>query len=103
MGSKVALRSLRGNLCQLNADDPQSVEFRANVGPLGVIKSSADAEVTAAALDFMERVLELGNYADDIVEHDSRVGQLLDKIDDLDVTDNALVMDFTDNGAETFT
>jgi arylsulfatase len=91
-----------------------------------------DQEVTVAALDFMERAVKadkpffvwwnstrmhiwthlkaeskgktgLGVYADGMVEHDAMVGQLLDKLDELGVTDNTIVMYSTDNGAEVFT
>ena len=41
-----------------------------------------------------------GLYADGMVEHDGHVGQLLDKLDDLGITDNTIVMYSTDNGAE---
>ena len=41
-----------------------------------------------------------GLYADGLVEHDGHVGQLLDKIDDLGIADNTIVMYSTDNGAE---
>ncbi len=146
-----------GNLYHLNAEEepenvdyPKDDDFRENFGPRGVIKSSADGsiedtgplsrkrmetvdeEVTAAALDFMDRAHEQGKpfflwwnstrmhifthlksesigvtgqgiYADGMVEHDGMVGQLLDKIDDLGIADNTIVMYSTDNGAETFT
>ncbi|MEP2027442.1 MAG: arylsulfatase [Paracoccaceae bacterium] len=146
-----------GNLYHLNAEEepenidyPKDDEFRANFGPRGVIKSSADGsiedtgplskkrmetvdeEVTAAALDFMDRAHEQGKpfflwwnstrmhifthlkpesvgvtgqgiYADGMVEHDGMVGQLLDKVDELGIADNTIVMYSTDNGAETFT
>lgn len=145
-----------GNLYHLNAEEepenpdyPKDPEFRKNFGPRGVIKSSADGsiedtgplsrkrmetideEVTAAALDFMDRAHEqgkpfflwwnstrmhvfthlkeesegvtgLGVYADGMVEHDGMVGQLLDKLEELDIVDNTIVMYSTDNGAETF-
>lgn len=145
-----------GNLYPLNAEEepenpdyPKDPEFRENFGPRGVIKSSADGsiedtgpltrkrmetideEVTAAALDFMDRAHEqgkpfflwwnstrmhvfthlkeesegvtgLGVYADGMVEHDGMVGQLLDKLEELDIADNTIVMYSTDNGAETF-
>ena len=45
----------------------------------------------------------LGIYADGMVEHDAQVGQLLDKLDELGIADNTIVMYSTDNGAETFT
>jgi len=41
-----------------------------------------------------------GLYADGMAEHDGHVGQLLDKLDDLGITDNTIVMYTTDNGAE---
>ncbi|HET7718254.1 MAG TPA: arylsulfatase [Bauldia sp.] len=44
-----------------------------------------------------------GVYADGMVEHDAMVGQLLDKLDELGIADNTIVMYSTDNGAETFT
>jgi arylsulfatase len=37
-------------------------------------------------------------YADGMVEHDQHVGQLLNKIDDLGIADNTIVMYSTDNG-----
>ncbi len=44
-----------------------------------------------------------GIYADGMVEHDGMVGELLDKLDELGIADNTIVMYSTDNGAETFT
>ncbi len=41
-----------------------------------------------------------GVYADGMVEHDGHVGQLLDKLDELGIADNTIVMYSTDNGAE---
>jgi arylsulfatase A-like enzyme len=41
-----------------------------------------------------------GVYADGMAEHDGMVGQLLDKLDNLGITDNTIVMYSTDNGAE---
>jgi len=41
-----------------------------------------------------------GLYADGLVEHDGHVGQLLDKLDELGIADNTIVMYSTDNGAE---
>ncbi|GAM75068.1 choline-sulfatase [Vibrio ishigakensis] len=40
-------------------------------------------------------------YADGMLEHDDHVGILLDKLDDLGVADNTIVIYSTDNGAET--
>jgi arylsulfatase A-like enzyme len=42
----------------------------------------------------------LGVYPDGMVEHDGHVGQLLDKLDQLGIADNTIVMYSTDNGAE---
>jgi arylsulfatase len=44
----------------------------------------------------------LGIYPDGMVEHDGQVGQLLNKLDDLGVAKNTIVIYTTDNGAETF-
>lgn len=145
-----------GNLYHLNAEEepenpdyPKNPEFKKQFGPRGVIRSYADGEiedtgpltkkrmetiddeVTAGALDFIERahnankpfflwwnstrmhvnthlkpasegVTGLGVYADGMVEHDGHVGQLLDKVRDLGIEDNTIVMYSTDNGAEIF-
>jgi arylsulfatase A-like enzyme len=42
----------------------------------------------------------LGIYPDGMVEHDGHVGKLLDKLDELGIADNTIVMYSTDNGAE---
>lgn len=49
-----------------------------------------------------EGVTGQGIYADGMAEHDGHVGQLLDKLEELGVEDNTVVMYSTDNGAETF-
>ncbi|MGB5630869.1 MAG: arylsulfatase [Woeseiaceae bacterium] len=146
-----------GNLYHLNAEEepehpdyPKSAEFAKKFGPRGVIKSSADGEiqdtgpltkkrmetvdeeVTAGAIDFMERaaasdkpfflwwnstrmhvnthlkpesqgVTGLGIYADGMAEHDGHVGQILDKLEELGLADNTIIMYSSDNGAEVFT
>ena len=90
------------------------------------------AQLLAAGLDFIERahkankpfftwvtgtrmhvwtrlkkesvgVTGIGLYPDGMVEHDGHVGLLLDKLDELGVADNTIVMYSTDNGAEVFT
>ena len=43
-----------------------------------------------------------GIYADGMVEHDGHVGQVLDKLDQLGIADNTIVVYSTDNGAEVF-
>jgi arylsulfatase len=93
---------------------------------------TVDEETTDAALDFMDRAAKadkpffvwwnstrmhvwthlkeesegktgLGIYADGMVEHDAMVGQLLDKLEELGIAENTIVMYSTDNGAEVFT
>ncbi len=90
---------------------------------------TVDEEVTTAAMGFMEKAVKdgkpffvwwnstrmhifthlkagsqgktgLGVYADGMAEHDAMVGQLLDKLKELGVEDNTIVMYSTDNGAE---
>ena len=103
-----------------------------DTGPLTKKRmETVDEEVTAAALDFIERQHKagkpffcwwnstrmhifthlkkasegktgLGVTPDGMVEHDSMVGQLLKKLDDLGIADNTIVMYSTDNGAECF-
>jgi len=45
----------------------------------------------------------LGLYPDGMVEHDGHVGKLLEKLDELGIADNTIVMYSTDNGAECMT
>ena len=42
-----------------------------------------------------------GLYADGLMEHDHHVGQLLDKVDNLGIADNTIVIYSTDNGSQT--
>jgi arylsulfatase len=104
-----------------------------DTGPLTKKRmETVDEEVTTAALGFMDKAVKadkpffvwwnstrmhvwthlkpesegktgLGVYADGMVEHDAMVGQLLDKLDELGIADNTIVMYSTDNGAEVFT
>jgi arylsulfatase len=101
-----------------------------NTGPLDTKRmETVDEEFVGAALDFMERTTKegtpwfcymnptrmhvwthlkpaskgktgLGVYPDGMVELDGYVGQLLDKLDELGVADNTIVVFTTDNGAE---
>jgi len=110
-----------------NADGTQKIE---NTGPLTVKRmETVDEEFLDASLKFMEQAVNddkpffcwwnstrmhiwthlkkesqgktgLGVYPDGMVEHDGHVGQLLDKLDALGITDNTIVMYSTDNGAE---
>ncbi len=93
---------------------------------------TADDEFLNASLDFIERVHEAGKpffiwhnstrmhvwtrlsekykgksgfgiYADGMMELDDGVGALLDKLDELGIADNTIVIFSTDNGAEKFT
>ena len=93
---------------------------------------TADEEFLASALDFIDRshaadkpffvwmsttrmhvwtrlkeesrgVTGVGLYPDGMVEHDGHVGALLDKLDELGIADNTIVIYSTDNGAETVT
>ena len=104
-----------------------------DTGPLTKKRmETVDEETTTAALDFMQRahasgkpfflwwnstrmhvwtrlkpesqgVTGMGVYPDGMVEHDGMVGEILDKIDELGITENTIVMYSTDNGAEVMT
>ena len=110
-------------------DGTQKVE---STGPLGKKRmETIDEEFTKATLDYLEKAKKsdkpffvwwnstrmhihthlkkesegktgLGIYPDGMVEHDGMVGQLLDKLKELDLEDNTIVMYSTDNGAEEF-
>ncbi|MFO7662917.1 MAG: arylsulfatase [Chloroflexota bacterium] len=47
-----------------------------------------------------EGVTGLGVYPDGMVEHDGHIGQMLDLIDELGITEDTIVVYTTDNGAE---
>jgi arylsulfatase len=113
--------------CKADGKGGQTIE---DTGPLTTKRmETMDEEITAGALDFIERqtkadkpffcwwnstkmhvwthlkkesqgVTGLGVYPDGMVEHDGHVGQLLDKLDELGIADNTIVMYSTDNGAE---
>ena len=104
-----------------------------DTGPLTKRRmETIDDEVTAATIDFMERAKAaekpfflwwnstrmhvwtrlkassegktgLGIYPDGMVEHDGHIGQIFDKLDELGLAENTIVMYSTDNGAEKFT
>ncbi len=104
-----------------------------DTGPLTKKRmETIDEEVNVKALDFMARAKKadkpfflwwnstrmhifthlkkgaagktgLGIYADGMVEHDGHVGQMLDKLKELGLDENTIVMYSSDNGAEVFT
>jgi arylsulfatase A-like enzyme len=104
-----------------------------DTGPLTKKRmETIDEEVNAKAMDFMQRAKKadkpfflwwnstkmhvfthlkegvagktgLGIYADGMVEHDRQVGEMLDKLKELGLDENTIVMYSTDNGAEVFT
>ena len=110
-----------------NPDGTQKIE---NTGSLTVERMrTIDEEFLAASLEFIEKahdddkpffvwfnstrmhifthlkeeskgVTGLGLYPDGMVEHDSHVGVLLHKLDELGITNDTIVMYSTDNGAE---
>ena len=101
-----------------------------NTGPLTKKRmETIDEEVTAASLDYLDRAKKadkpfflwwnstrmhiwthlkqesqgrtgLGIYPDGMLEHDAMIGQILDKLKELGLDDNTIVMYSTDNGAE---
>ena len=113
-----------------NPDGTQKVEL---TGPLNIERMrTVDEEFTREALRFMDESKKegkpfflwwnstrmhiwthlkkasegktgLGVYPDGMVEHDGMVGQLLDKLKELGLEENTIVMYATDNGAEKFT
>lgn len=110
-------------------DGTQKIE---STGPLGKKRmETIDEEITKASLDYLDKAAKsdkpfflwwnstrmhihthlkkasegktgLGVYPDGMVEHDGMVGQLLDKLKDLGLEENTIVMYSTDNGAEEF-
>jgi arylsulfatase A-like enzyme len=102
-----------------------------DTGPLTVERMpTVDEEFLTAGLDFMDRQARantpfflwfnstrmhiwthlkpesyrrtgIGIYPDGMVEHDGHVGRLLQKLDELGIADNTIVVYSTDNGAET--
>lgn len=113
-----------------NLDGTQKIE---TTGPLNKKRmETVDEEVTREAMRFMEMSKRedkpfflwwnstrmhiwtrlkaesqgktgLGIYPDGMVEHDGMVGQLLNKLRELGLENNTIVMYSTDNGAEKFT
>jgi arylsulfatase len=101
-----------------------------DTGPLTKKRmETVDEEITAGALGFMEKQVKANKpfflwynstamhfrthvaaknigksgqdpYSDRMVVHDEQIGQMLDKLDDLGIADNTIVMYSTDNGPE---
>jgi arylsulfatase len=112
-----------------NPDGAQKIEL---TGPLTIKRmETVDEEFTKASLDYLDKAAKsdkpfflwwnstrmhifthlkkesegktgLGPYPDGMVEHDAMVGQLLDKLKQLGLEENTIVMYSTDNGAEEF-
>ncbi len=112
-----------------NSDGTQRIESTGAFGKKRM--ETIDEEITKASLDYLEKAKKankpfflwwnstrmhiwthlkkesqgktgLGVYPDGMVEHDAMVGQLLDKLKELGLEDNTIVMYSTDNGAESF-
>ena len=122
-------RTIRPRTRSSAAVGKQKIE---NTGPLTTKRmETVNDEFTDAALDFIDRAHKadkpffvwanstrmhifthlkpssigktgLGTYPDGMVEHDEDVKRLLDKLDELGIADNTLVMYSTDNGPEEF-
>src|SRR5271167_2388668 len=101
-----------------------------DTGPLTKKRmETIDEEITAGALGFMEKQVKANkpfflwynstamhfrthlaaknrgksgqdDYSDRMVTHDEQIGQMLDKVDQLGIADNTIVMYSTDNGPE---
>jgi arylsulfatase A-like enzyme len=101
-----------------------------DTGPLTKKRmETIDEEITAKALDWMEKQAKANkpfflwynstamhlrthlaaknrgksgqdDYSDRMVTHDEQIGQMLDKLDELGIADNTIVMYSTDNGPE---
>lgn len=113
--------------CFANPDGTQKIEDTGHLTRKRM--ETMDEEITAGAINFIERQAKadkpffcwwnstkmhvwthlkketqgktgLGIYPDGMVEHDGHVGQLLNKLDELGIADNTIVMYSTDNGAE---
>jgi arylsulfatase A-like enzyme len=110
-------------------DGTQKIE---SLGPLGIKRmETIDDEITKATLNYLDKAAKsdkpffvwwnstrmhiwthlkpesegktgLGVYPDGMVEHDGQVGEILDKLKELGLDTNTIVMYSTDNGAEKF-
>jgi arylsulfatase A-like enzyme len=101
-----------------------------DTGPLTIKRmETIDEEITSKAIDWMEKQAQADqpfflwynstamhfrthladknrgksgqdDYSDRMVTHDEQIGQILDKLDELGIADNTIVMYSTDNGPE---
>jgi arylsulfatase A-like enzyme len=113
--------------CKSDGKGGQTIE---DTGPLTKKRmETIDEEITSAALDWMEKQVKAEKpfflwynstamhfrthiaeknrgksgqdpYSDRMVVHDEQIGQMLDKLDELGIADNTIVMYSTDNGPE---
>ncbi len=109
---------------------PWGKQICEDTGPLTIKRmETVDEEITKGAMEFMDKAHQdgkpffiwwnttrmhiwthlkpeskgktgLGIYPDGMVEHDAMVGELLNKLDELGIADNTIIMYSTDNGAE---
>ena len=111
-----------GNLYHLNAEEepelpdyPKDPEFKKKFGPRGVLHCVADGKAeqpfflwyNSTAMHFRTHIAEknLGKSGQDpssdrMVVHDEQISMMLDKLDELGIADNTIVMYSTDNGPE---
>src|SRR5271166_3395930 len=91
----------------------ETIDEEITAGALGFMEKQAKANkpffvwYNATAMHFRTHVAEknLGKsgqdpYSDRMVVHDEQIGQMLDKLDELGIADNTIVMYSTDNGPE---
>ena len=71
--------------------------------PFFVWLSATRMHVWTHLKDESEGVTGIGLYPDGMVEHDKTIGVVLDKLEELGIIDNTIIMYSTDNGAEKFT
>ena len=113
--------------CKADGKGGQTIK---DTGPLTKKRmETIDEEITARALDWMEEQAKAekpffmwynstamhfrthladknrgksgqDDYSDRMVVHDEQIGQMLDKLDELGIADNTIVMYSTDNGPE---
>ena len=70
--------------------------------PFFIWHNSTRMHVWTHLSDEWDRKSGIGLYADGMLDHDDQVGKLLDKLDELGIADNTIVIYSTDNGAEKF-